>query len=166
MIKKFIFVCVVVLLAACDQDPGYIAKPNLKAEEFAVKKSITASQFKQLKEKVKRETDKGKNTILIVVHADNLKDEDFNGLEASMLRISRMPHITNKAFDTMALQHMLVEDCPSIDENGLKNIKGLKSVQLWNMPHITDENARVLLKKQIKVYDYRKEKDKKLQIQE
>jgi hypothetical protein len=77
-----------------------------------------------------------------------------------------MPHITNKAFDTMALQHMLVEDCPSIDENGLKNIKGLKSVQLWNMPHITDENARVLLKKQIKVYDYRKEKDKKLQIQE
>ncbi len=165
MLKKLNLLFLVFLFTGCDQDKGYVVKANVRAEEFSVKTTISPSQFQNLKEKIKQETDKGKNTILTVVKAKNLKDKDFDGLKATMLKISQMPQLTNKVFSKMALQHMTIEEMPKFDEDGIAKIKGLKSVRLWNMPHMTNEKARVLLKKRIKVYDDREKTHQKLRAE-
>ena len=165
MIKTLNLLLIMIFIAACDQNPGYVAKANFKAEEFAVKPTISQAQFQKLKQKVKEETVKGKNTIFQVVQAKNLKDEDFHGLTATMLKISKMPQLTNQAFSKMALQYMIIEDIPEMDEKGISKVKGLKSVQLWNMPHMTNEKARVLLKKRIKIYDDRNKTHQKFRTE-
>jgi|GEM_PF-5334490 len=165
MLKKFNLLLIVFLFTSCDQDKGYVVKANVRAEEFSVKTTISQSQFQNLKEKIKQETDKGKNTILTVVKAKNLKDKDFDGLKATMLKISQMPHLSDQALSNMALQYLTIEEMPNFDEKGIAKIKGLKSVRLWNMPHMTNEKARILLKKKIKVYDDREKTHQKLRAE-
>ena len=128
-------------------------KGPFKGNWYSVHTEISTVDF----QKIAREY-----THLVLSEAQNLLDSSFpENNQIKSLHLNGQKKLTNAVLTKLSkVEFLKLEDCPQITATGLMLMKSLKSIYLWNMNHIKDQEIAALREKGVKVVDGRFKKSK------